>query len=100
MPTDLVWSTQAEDDLNELFEYLRDKSPTAAITYVEGLTLSCAQLRAFPESGRAYNSRSRMLVFRNHVILYRYRKRDQKVIITKVVDGRRDYGRLFNNILK
>jgi plasmid stabilization system protein ParE len=41
-----------------------------------------------------------MLAFQNHVIFYRYRKRDQKVIIARVIDGRRDYGRMFKDILK
>ena len=80
--------------------YLRVKSPTAAISYVEGLTLNCGQLREFPESGRSYNSRSRTLVFRNHVIFYRYQRREQKVIITRVIDGRRNYGRIFKDLLK
>jgi plasmid stabilization system protein ParE len=41
-----------------------------------------------------------MLVFQNHVIFYRYLKSSQKVTISKVIDGRRDYGRIFKDLLK
>jgi plasmid stabilization system protein ParE len=100
MSADLVWSAQAENDLTELFDFLHGKSPNAAQSYVEGVLQSCERLKDFPESSRAYNSRHRMLVFQNHVIFYRYRNRDQKVIISRVIDGRRDYGRVFKEVLK
>jgi plasmid stabilization system protein ParE len=100
MPSDLVWSAQAKHDLRELFEYLHGKSPNAARSYVEGVLHSCGRLKEFPESSRAYNSRYRMLVFQNHVVFYRCRKREQKVTIARVIDGRRDYGRVFKGVLK
>jgi plasmid stabilization system protein ParE len=100
MPADLVWSVQAEQDLRELFDFLHDQSPSAAQAYVEGVLQCCERLRDFPESSRAYNSRYRVLVFQNHVIFYRYLKSSQKVIIAKVIDGRRDYGRILKDLLK
>jgi plasmid stabilization system protein ParE len=99
MPADLVWSAQAKQDLRELFEYLHGKSPNAAQSYVEGVLHSCGRLKDFPESSRAYNSRYRMLVFQNHVVFYRYRKLEQKVVIARLIDGRRDYGRIFKEVL-
>jgi plasmid stabilization system protein ParE len=100
MRADLVWSAQAQDDLEAIFGFLEGKSPKAARSYTDGIIESCERLRDFPESGPAYSSRTRMLGFRNHVIFYRHNKSTQKVIIAKVVDGRRDYGRLFEDILK
>jgi plasmid stabilization system protein ParE len=100
MPADLVWSAQAEHDLIELFDFLHEKSPNAAQSYVEGVLEGCERLTHFPESSRAYNSRYRMLVFQKHLIFYRYLKLEQKVIIARVIDGRRDYGRIFKNLLK
>jgi plasmid stabilization system protein ParE len=100
MPADLVWSAQAEHDLRELFDVLHGKSPSAAQSYVEGVLQSCERLKDFPESSRAYNSRHRMLAFQNHVIFFRYREREQQVIIVRVIDGRRNYGRIFKDLLK
>ena len=100
MPAELLWSYQAQSDLDEILEFIHAESPKAAKSYVEGLAASCEQLKNFPASCRAYNANYRVLVFRSHLIFYRHDSAANAVTIAKVIDGRRDYGRLFKDFLK
>jgi len=62
----------------------------AAAKYVTALTQSCDRLADFPLSGRRYNTHFRSIVFRNHLIVFRFDEPNNEVLIAAVVDGRRD----------
>jgi plasmid stabilization system protein ParE len=87
MQAETVWLDQALD-------YISADSPKAAARYVRELQESCGQLRDFPLSGRAYANGYRCLVFRNHLVLYRFDAESQTVSLVRVVDARRDIDRL------
>jgi len=59
---------------------------------------ACDRLRNFPPSGRAFDDSYRVLVVRNHLVLYRYEQRRTKVIIAAVIDGRRDVAALLRTL--
>lgn len=90
MAFELVFLDQAKSDLRELFDYLFSVSPRAAGRYVDGLENACGKLRIFPQSGRRYDDRYRLLVYRNHLIFYRVSEATSSVHIVAIVDGRRD----------
>lgn len=69
---DIIWRSRAVRHLNAISEYLRQRNPSAAKKYIAGLHDSCLLLKDFPETGRRYDDRYRVLVFRNHLIFYRY----------------------------
>ena len=90
MAVDLVWLEEAEGDLQAVYEYISAENPRAATAYVEAILSACGQLHQFPLSGRSFNKRYRVLVARNHLVLYRYEEYEGAVIIAAIVDGRRD----------
>ena len=94
MEADLTWLPAAQNDVKTILAYLEQESPKAGPEYVSALTTVAESLRQFPMKGRAYTSRFRVLVFRNHLILYRYKARKRQVDIVRVIDGRRDVKRL------
>lgn len=100
MSADLIWSDQAKDDLDAILEYINLESPTSARRYVEGLVIGCDKLRTFPAIGRAFNSKYRVLVYRNHLIFYDFIEATNEIVVAKVIDGRSDYGRTFEALLK
>jgi len=86
----VVWSDEAYDDLDKLFSYLAPRDQHAAERYCGEMERSALKLAEFPEMGRKYVSRYRVLIFRNHLIFYRHEAQTGLVTITTVLDGRRD----------
>lgn len=90
MTADIVWLKEANDDLDELYDFIAAENSRAAADYVEGLRAACDRLISFPLSGRSYNDRYRVIVYRNHLILYRYVRSDGVVLIAAIIHGHRD----------
>ena len=75
-------------------EYIANENPNAATKYVAELAESCERLADYPLSGRRYNAEFQTIVFRNHLIFFRFDEQADEVIIVAVLDGRRDIERL------
>jgi plasmid stabilization system protein ParE len=90
MAVDIRWLEEANDDIQSILAYISSDNPKAASAYIEAIAQSCEKLSQFPESGRAFNERYRILVIRNHLVLYRYDAGAGEVTIARVIDGRRD----------
>jgi len=88
MAFELIFLDRAQNDLREL-------SPRAAGDYIDGLEKVCEKLRIFPNSGRQYDSKYRLLVYRNHLIFYRVSDASSSVHIVAIIDGRRDPSTFF-----
>lgn len=95
---EVVWRTRAARQLGEIFQYIRERSPSAAERYATGLKLACQSLGEFPEKAQRYDSRYRALVFRNHFIFYRFERDSDKVFITAIIDARRDVSAIMQNL--
>lgn len=94
MAARIVWLDEAKDDVREILQYIAAENPSAAIGYVAALTESCGRLADFPRSGRRYNASFLSIVFRNHLIFYRFDEQADEVRIAAVVDSRRDIEKL------
>jgi plasmid stabilization system protein ParE len=90
MVADIRWLEEANDDIRSILTYISSDNAKAAKNYVDAIGKSCEKLSQFPESGRVYNERYRVLVIRNHPVLYRYDSGGNEVTIARVLDGRRD----------
>jgi toxin ParE1/3/4 len=99
MRAKIAWSRLARNDLQEIADFIAIDSPNTATTYIELIEARCSRLADFPAPGRKYNSRYRTLVCSNHIMLYRHDKSANEIQIAAVVDGRRDYSRLFNELI-
>lgn len=97
MVAEIVWLDQAKEDIQALFDFITSENPKAASKYVGELRETCQRLADFPRSGRRYSDEYRCVVFRNHVVLYRYELKAEQVFIVTVVDGKRDLEHLLNN---
>lgn len=98
MAADLVWLVQAETDLQSIFEYISIENASAAKLYVEAILSACDRLRDFPLSGRRFDNRYRVLVVRNHLVMYRHQGTDGEVIVAAIIDGRRDIAALLRTL--
>lgn len=90
MPASLIWRRRAENHLQTLYDYISLENPRAASAYAEDIVAATERLRTFPESGRQFDGRYRVLVVRNHLIFYRHDADRSLVSIVAVIDGRRD----------
>ncbi|MGY6707495.1 MAG: type II toxin-antitoxin system RelE/ParE family toxin [Rhizobiaceae bacterium] len=94
MAAELSWLDDTRDDVREILKYIATENPNAATKYVAELAESCERLADHPLSGRRYNAAFRTIVFRNHLIFFRFDEQADEVIIVAVLDGRRDIERL------
>ena len=90
MALDVVFRKRASADLTNLFDYLNALNPSAAQSYVADVRSACLGLGEFPEKAPRYDDRYRMLVVRNHVVFYRHETDRRRVVIARIIDGRRN----------
>lgn len=98
MAADLIWLAEAESDLQSIFDYILADNAKAAEAYTGSIVAACDRLRGFPLSGRAFDKHYRILVIRNHLILYRYHQQNAEVVIAAIIDGRRDVAVLLRGL--
>lgn len=94
MQAEVVWLDQAVEDLDAIFVFIAKDNPSAALDYIDGLEEACKRLRDFPNSGRFYDSQYQTLIYRNHLIFYKFSISTKVLKIIKIVDGRQDYLKL------
>jgi plasmid stabilization system protein ParE len=90
MAPEVVFRKRASADLANLFDYLNALNPSAAQSYVADVRSACLALSDFPEKARRYDDRYRMLVVRNHIVFYRYEAGRQRIVVARIIDGRRN----------
>jgi len=102
----VVWAEAAETDLQEIFDYLVDTSPSGALSAVERVERAAAALKRMPERGRHVPELAgsdihthRELISLPWRIIYRISGSTVEVIA--VLDGRRNLRKLlFERLLK
>lgn len=90
MVSKVVWLGRAERDLENLHDYIARDNPTAATRYVKAFRNACRRLVDYPLSGKAFDDRYRVIIYRNHLVFHRYDPARKVVTVVRVVDGRRD----------
>ncbi|MEO3998151.1 type II toxin-antitoxin system RelE/ParE family toxin [Mesorhizobium sp. CAU 1732] len=94
----IVWRDDAKQQLRDIANYIKARNPSAAVSYAEGIRDACSGLSALPEQGRRYDSRYRLIVYRNHVVFYRPDAGSDTVEIIAVIDGRRDVAAILSGL--
>ncbi len=88
----LVWLPQTQKDIKRLYDFLRDKNPTAANNAIRAIRTGARQLEDYPEAGRPMNDgtgrRELVMTFGAGGYVLRYMLDDQKVVIIRVWHGR------------
>jgi toxin ParE1/3/4 len=98
MPARLVWRKRAERQLQSIYQYIAGDNPVAAESYVADILDAIGRLADFPLSGRAFDRRHRVLVVRNHLVIYRHESGDTTVLVSAIIDGRRDVAALMRKL--
>jgi len=94
--TKVIWSDEALNDLETIYDFLSENSQPAAQRIVESLLSRTRQLESFPESGarqqtvRSGKNEYRYLVEGNYKVIYRYQTESLAVHITVIFDTRYD----------
>ena len=85
----MIWSTEALVDLEVIYDFLAEKSPSAAQRITENLLARARQIETFPESGaiqeilRGTGKDYRYFVEGNYKIIYSYQS-ERQVSISKL----------------
>ncbi|MBX3455842.1 type II toxin-antitoxin system RelE/ParE family toxin [Ferrovibrio sp.] len=88
----LIWSPEAEQDLDELDAYIAERNPAAADNIVERIDALAAALRIFPERGRSGRvAGTRELVIPDLPWLLIYEITGNEIHILRVLHGARDW---------
>jgi len=96
----VIWSTEALVDLEVIYDFLAEKSATAAQRITEGILDRTRQIETFPESGARQETIKttgkiyRYLVEREYKIIYSYQEEGQVAYIETIFDTRQDPGDL------
>lgn len=88
----LVWSAFALDDRLEIFDYIEEDDPLAAIEVDEAIELQAQRLCDFPDSGRPGRVRNtRELVLIHYPYILAYQVRGDTVRILRVLHTARQW---------
>jgi plasmid stabilization system protein ParE len=91
----VVWSNIAENDLNNIIEYIADDSPPNALKIFKSIKQKASSLSTFPERGRIVPELrdQGILQYRELVISpwrIQYRISEMNVFVLSVLDSRRN----------
>jgi toxin ParE1/3/4 len=92
--SEVIWTPQAEMDLEEIADYIAVENSQAALKLIEEIEKKVNRLKDHPESGRKVPELSgalhlyREVIVRNYRVIYRYS--GEKVYILTVRHGRRE----------
>jgi toxin ParE1/3/4 len=92
----VIWSDEALNDLETIYDFLAEKSQPAAQRITESIMGRAKQLETFPESGpkqetiKASVKEYRYLVEGNYKIIYSHQEESHVVHIEIIFDARQD----------
>jgi addiction module RelE/StbE family toxin len=88
---EIEWSFKAENDLNEIIDYIAQDSLEYALSFYEEVSEKIENLIQFPKIGRIVpeldESNIRELILRNYRIIYRIS--DNRIQIVRLIHGSR-----------
>ena len=88
----VIWTSEAIFDLEVIYDFLADKSPSAAERITNRILERTRQLEEFPESGViqetiALEKEYRYLVEGNYKIIYRYKHLERTIFVEVIFDA-------------
>ena len=94
----LLWTLPAKNDLDDIYDYiaLTDGRPATAEGVVRGIHEACQRYADGPSQGEArsdFGDNYRVGLYKRWVIIYR--PIEDGIEILRLVDGSRDFSRLF-----
>lgn len=89
------WRAKAREDRNNIFDYIAEDNPTAALELDDEIEQKTDALPEHPELYRVGRRRGtrEMVLAPNYVLVYRILKRTGVIEIVRIVGARQNYGR-------
>jgi toxin ParE1/3/4 len=97
----VLWTPRAEADLDDIAFYIaiRDARPTVAVQLIDEIVAKVQQYANQPLMGTIHSSLSnRFRIFGHTRYVIVYEPVDDGIIVHRVVDGTRDFRRLFRDL--
>ncbi|MFZ3132302.1 MAG: type II toxin-antitoxin system RelE/ParE family toxin [Desulfosporosinus sp.] len=99
MRCNILRTDKAEEQLREIIFYIADDSGDVdiALEYLDKIETAINRLQEFPESGSTprysilKKQGYRVIIVERHLIFYKFNKEGQTVMISAIMDGRREY---------
>lgn len=91
----MEWRARAHEDRSNLFDYIAEDNPTAALQLDDEIEKKTDALPLHPEKyriGRVRGTRE-MVLAPNYVLVYRVLKRKAIIEIVRIIGARQNYGR-------
>jgi len=93
----IVFSPESIEDLEDIWFYIAQDSPSRADTFLDKLQIFCREsLAAFPEigTGRDYLDEGVLAFpFKNYMVYYRYNREQTEIL--RILHGSRDMPNIF-----
>ena len=90
----IIWTKEADFDLNEILAYLSKSSPQYAFSLIERVDEAVANLKKFPNIGRRVpesdNDSHREIILFPYRLIYRYIEEEDRIYIMMVIHGSRN----------
>lgn len=96
--SNVYFSSAAASDLKDIHDYIFTENPVAADKLLDDLQQSCEGLARYPRIGVSRDDLQpgiRLIVVRKLYVVF-YRIIDPEVEIVRIVNGQRDYSKLFD----
>lgn len=98
----ILRTDKAEEQLRDIIFYIADDSGDVdiALAYLHKIETAINHLQEFPESGSVprysilKKQSYRVVIVEKHLVFYKINEADKTVIISAIVDGRREYRNL------
>jgi plasmid stabilization system protein ParE len=92
----IIYSHQAQQDLEEMLDYISNESLANALAYLERYEKKIELLAFNPQMGtpchlKNINQNCRVLPFESHLVIYEERKDKQTIFIIRVFHASSDY---------
>ena len=95
-PAELVYTCEAEDDLNSIFDYIAKHSAVNALNYIDRMQLAIENLLTSPYMGVSCKAKGidrdcRILIFEKFLIFYQIDENGNEITILRILHGSRKY---------
>ncbi len=94
MATKITYLPTAQNDLQDIFDYIATDNSTAAEHYLNLIKATCERTGAYPFLGRRYDERYSYVVSHQHLIFYSYDRLSDTVTIARIIHTARDISSL------
>lgn len=96
----IVFTRDAEDDLDSIIEYIAADNPVRAISFVQELKDSCENtLSLVPKAGSKFMN-SRYFAFGDYIVVYDVDDINDTIVVHMITHGSRQWRVLFSERLR